>query len=446
MNIVIAGDGEVGFHLAEMLTSEYHNITIVDPHQELLKMFESHVDIMAITGNSTSIEVLKQANVRRADLVISVLHDEQINIATCLIAKQLGAKRTIARINNVEYLEEENLRIFRSMGIDEMVCPERIAAQEIVKLLKLSVATEIFDFSEGKLSLFLIRLDEKAKVLNKTLNEIAIENPDLKYRAVAIHRGPETIIPKGDDKFLLGDLAYVVTKPDGIDDLLEMAGKKPVEIRDVMIVGGGRIGRKTARILEQSMNVKIIEKDKERCHLLNETLKNSLVINGDARDVTLLEDEGIKGMDAFVAVTDSTDTNIFSCLLAKKYGVLKIIPLVDNVNYIDISQNIGVDTIINKKLITASHIARFTMDAEVTSIKCLSGIDAEVLEFVARASSHVTTRAIKDIKIPKGSIIGGIIRNKESFIALGNFRIKENDRVVVFSLPEAIHRLEKLFS
>ncbi len=446
MNIIIAGDGEVGLHLAEMLASEYHNITIVDPHQELLKMVESQMDLMTITGNSTSFDVLTRANVKRADLLISVLHEEQINIVTCILGKKLGAKRTIARINNVEYLTPKNIEFFHDLGVDELVCPERIAAQEVVKLLKLSAATEIFDFSGGKLSLFLIRLDEMATVLNKTLNQIARENPDLKFRAVAIHRGGDTIIPKGDDKFLLNDLAYVISKPDGVEELMAMSGKEKVEVHDVMIAGGGRIGRKTARELENSLNVKIIEVDKERCLKLNETLKNTLVINGDVRDVSLLNDEDISGMDAFVAVTDDTETNIFTCLMAKKLGVKKVIPLVENVNYIDISQNIGIEAIINKKLITASHIARFTMDAEVTSIKCLSGINAEVLEFVAKPKSYVTKHPIYEIKIPHGSIIGGITRGEESYIAVGNFRIKENDQVVVFAMPDAIHKVEKLFS
>lgn len=445
MNVVLAGDGEVGFHLAEMLSGEYHNITVVDPHQELLKMVESQLDLMTITGDSTSVNILESANIRKADLLISVLHDEQINLVTCILGKKLGAKRTIARINNTEYLTPDNQIMFRELGIDDMVCPERVAAQEVVKLLHLAAATEIFDFSGGKLSLFLIKLDEKARVLHKTLNEIARENPDLKFRAVAIHRDSETIIPKGEDFFQLNDLAYVVCKPDGIEELLKMGGKVKVDIKNVMIVGGGRIGRKTAIELEKEIHVKIVEIDKERCNLLNQLLINTLVINGDAREVKLLEDEGIRGMDAFIAVTDDTESNIFTCLLAKRFGVKKIITLVENVNYIDIAQNIGIETIINKKLITASHIARFTMDAEVASIKCLSGIDAEVLEFVVKPGAVISKHAIKELKIPKGSIIGGIIRGEESYIAVGNFRIHENDRVVVFALPEAIHKIEKLF-
>ncbi|HRY97544.1 MAG TPA: Trk system potassium transporter TrkA [Bacteroidales bacterium] len=445
MNIVIAGDGEVGFHLAKMLSGESHNITIVDPHKELLRLVESHSDLLTITGDSTSVGILESARVNRADLLLAVVHDEHTNLLTCILGKRLGAKRTIARINNTEYLEDEYTAFFRSIGVDELVCPERIAAQEIIKLLRQAAATEIFDFSGGNLQLFLIKLDENSLVIGKTLDEIAQENANLEFRAVAIHRQGDTIIPKGNDGFRVNDLAYVITKPDGIDELLRLGGKTRVDIRNIMIIGGGRIGRKLALALEDEMNIKLIEMDKERCNVLADVLNDTLIINGDARDFELLEDEGIRNMDAFIAVTNDSETNIFTCLLAKKLGVKRVIPLVENIDYIDISQNIGIETIINKKLITASHIARFTMSAEVASIKCLHGIDAEVLEFVVKAGSSVTQSPIRDIRMPRGAIIGGIIRDEESHIAVGKFQIKEGDKVVVFALPEAIAKVQRLF-
>lgn len=445
MNILIAGDGEVGFHLAKMLSGENHNITVVDPHEELLKMIGSHTDLMTIAGDSTSISILEQANVRNTDLLISVVHDEKINITTCVIGKKLGARRTIARITNTEYLTIENREIMRSLGIDAMVCPERIASREIIKLLSQTAATEVFDFSEGKLSLFLIKLDEKALVINKTLNQVAHENPKLNFRAVAIHRHNKTIIPKGDDVFKLHDLAYVITKPEGMDELLRLGGKERVEIRNVMIVGGGRIGSKAARRMERDMNVKLIEIDRERCLELTEQLEHTLIINADARDVDLLEDEGIKNMDAFIAVTNDYETNILTCLLAERFGVKRVIPLVENIDYIGISQSIGIETIINKKLITASYIVRFTMEAEVSSSKCLSGVDAEVLEFVVKPGALITKTPIRNVDIPKGSIIGGIVRGMQSFIAIGDFQIQEGDKVVVFALPNAIGKVQALF-
>jgi len=447
MNIVIAGDGEVGLHLAQELSAlENQNITIVDPHEDLIKQVESHTDLMAITGDSTSVSVLENANVKKADLLISVLHDERTNLVTAALGKQLGAKKTIARINNLEYLRPENVARFINMGIDALVCPEDIVSQEITNLLSQTAATEIFDFSKGKLFLFLIKLEQNAPVINKSLNDIVSMFPHLDFRAVAIHRNSETIIPKGDDKFLVNDLSYVVTKPGGINDLLKLGGKQKIDIRNVMIVGGGRVGRTTAKKLENRLHIKLFEIDRNKSMQLASQLEHTLVIHGDARDIQLMEDEDIRGMDAFIAVTDSSETNILSCLHARKFGVKRTIALVENIDYIDISQNIGIDTIINKKLSTASYIVKYTMHAEVTSIKCLSGINAEVMELVADPHSAVTKKPIKDLSLPKGAIIGGIIRGNESHIAVGDFQIEEGDKVVVFSLPESIHKVDKLFN
>jgi len=447
MNIVIAGDGEVGLHLAqELATLDNQNITIVDPHEDLIKQVESHTDLLAITGDSTSVAVLENANVKKADLLISVLHDERINLITAALGKQLGAKKTIARINNLEYLRPENEVRFKNMGIDALVCPENIVSKEIADLLSQAAATEVFDFSDRKLFLFLIKLEENAPVVNKTLNDIVSMYPHLDFRAVAIHRNGQTIIPKGDDQFLVGDLSYVVTKPGGIDDLLKLGGKQRIDIRNVMIVGGGRVGRTTARKLENRFNIKLFEIDRDKSQHLANQLEHTLVINGDARDIQLMEDEDIRGMDAFIAVTNSSETNILSCLHARKFGVKRTIALVENIDYIDISQNIGIDTIINKKLSTASHIVKYTMNAEVTSIKFLSGINAEVMEFVANPHSTVTKKPIRDLNMPKGAIIGGIIRSDDSHIAVGDFQIEEGDKVVVFSMPECIHKVAKLFN
>ena len=446
MNIVIAGDGEVGLHLAEELALENHNITIVDPHEDLINMVESHVDVMGIKGDSTSVNVLKSANVRKADLLISVLHDERTNIITAGLGKQLGAKRTIARVNNLEYLDPANQAYFNQMGVDSIVCPENIVADEIAGLLSQTAATEIFDFSNGKLFMFLIKLSENAPVANKTLNQIAAEYPHLDFRAVAIHRERNTIIPKGDDTIKPNDLCYVITKPGGIEDLLKLGGKTKIEIRDVLIIGGGRVGRTTAKKLEKTLNIKLIEHSKEKSQQLANYLEDTLIIHGDGRDIQLWQDEDIAGMDAFIAVTDNSETNVLSCLQAKKFGVTRTIALVENIEYIDIAQNIGIDTIINKKLSTASYIVRFTMNAEVTSIKFLSGANAEVMEFIAKPHSLITKKPIRNINIPKGAIIGGIIRGEDSHIAVGDLQIQENDKVVVFSLPEAMHKVDMLFN
>jgi trk system potassium uptake protein TrkA len=445
MNIIIAGDGEVGLHLAHALANSNHNITIVDPHEDLLKMVESSTDLMTITGDSTSLDVLQRANVKNADLVISVLHEEQVNLMTAILAKKLGAKQVIARVNTMENLSEKNREIYEQLGIDALISPEDIAAQEIISLLKQTAATEVFEFSEGRLSMLLIKLEENAPVIYKTLGDIAREYEQLDFRAVAVHRKRETFIPTADDMFLPNDLVYVITKPSAINHLLSLGGKMTFDIRNLMIVGGGRVGRLTAKHLEKELNIKLIDIDKDRCIALSDYLEDTLIINGDARNIQLLDDEDIRRMDAFVALTDSAETNILTCLHASKLGVKRTIALVENIDYIDLSQNIGIDTIINKKLIAAGYMVRFTMGAEVTSIKCLSGIDADVLELIARKKSSVTRRPIGKLGFPKGAIIGGIVRDNKGVIATSDLQIDENDRVVVFALPLAMNKIEKFF-
>lgn len=445
MNIIIAGDGEVGFYLAEALVNSKHNITIVDPHEELLKMVDSHADLMTLVGESNSVANLKKANVAKADLVISVLHSEEINILTAILAKKLGAKYTIARVNTLQNLTPENKKIYNELGIDELISPEDIAGHEVVKLLQKPAATEIFELGEGKLQVLQIRINENAAVLKKSLNDIAKEYENLDFRAVAIHRGDNTFIPRGDSVFLPNDYVYVITKPEGMDKLMELGGMQDMEINNIMLIGGGRVGKVIAKQLEEEMNIKLFEISHERSLKLIDLLDETLIINGDARDINLLEDEGIEGIDAFIAVTNSSETNIITCLHAKKFGVKKTIALVENLDYIEISQNIGIDTIINKKLIAASYMIKHSMGDEVSSLKCLSGISSDIVEFIARKDSSVTKKPIKRLNMPEGSLIGGIVRDGVAFIATGDFQIIENDKVVVFALPGLTHKIDKMF-
>ena len=435
----------MGMHLAEALVRSNHNITNVDPHEELLKMMESHSDLMTITGDSTSTAVLQRANVKRADLVIAVLHDEHINLLTGIIAKKLGAKKVIARVNTMENLSPEVWRMYQDLGIDGLLSPEDIAAQEIISLLKQNASLETYEFSGGKLQLFMVKLESEAEILGKTVDEVIDQYEHLQFRIAAIHRRQSTFIPQGEDVFQIGDMVYVVTKPHAVKDIIKLSGKKKLNISNVMIVGGGRMGRITAKRLENELNIKVLEYNKERCMDLNNYLAEALVVNADARDLDLLEDEGIKDMDAFIAVTDNTETNILTCLQAKSFGVKKTIALVENIDYIDISQNIGIDSIINKKLIAASYMVKYTLGAKVSSLKCLSGIDADIVEFDVRAGSAVTRKAIGQLAMPTDAIICGITRDGESHIATDDFQIETDDQVVVLALPNAIPTVERLF-
>ena len=446
MRIVIAGDGEVGFYLAQLLSKDDHAITVIDPQEEFISMVSSQSNILAISGDPTSPSVLLEANVKRSDLFISVVHDERTNILAATLAKSLGAKKTIARINNVVFLNNEYDSYFKKIGVDHLVCPERLAAEEIVRLLIQTAATEYYDFADGKLLFLLVRIEKNSKIIGLRLDQISEFNPTLDFRAIAIHRDGETIIPRGKDTIEEQDLVYVVSKPKGINLLMELSGKTVYDVKNLMIIGGGRIGQKTAIRLQDKMNIKLIDHDLERCETLAGILSNTLVIKGDARNIEFIKEEDIAGMDAFVAVTDDSETNILTCLLAKHFGVKRVIPLLENIEYINITQNIGLDTIINKKLIIASYIARYTMNSSVSGLRCLHGIDAEAFEFIAQAKSRVTKKMIREIDFPKKAIIGGVVRGEQVFIASGNFQICEGDTVVVFSLPSAFSKVEKYFN
>lgn len=445
MNIIIAGDGEVGVHLAQSLTELDHNITVVDPHSELLKRLESETDLLTITGDSTSPQVLKDANVADCDLFLSVLHEESINLVTCILAKKLKAKKTVARITNAELLSPKHRQMFRDLGVDEMVCPERIAAKEITNLLNNTVTTEFFDFSGGLLTMYVIRLDAGSPVSGHNVKELTQLHPDLQVRVVALLRNGNTIIPHSDTVFQGGDLAYIIGRANQMEAINRVVGKQTVSIRNTMIAGGGRIGRYAAMTLQDKMRITLIEEDRRRAEELSALLDDTLIIHGDATDIELLKEEGLQNADAFIGVTDSSETNVLTCLHAKRLGVKRTIALVENTGFIDISQDIGIDTIINKKLITASYIARFIVKGDAVSSKWLSGTNAEVFELMVGKWSPATRKPIGELDIPQGATIGGIIRGRETLLPSRELQLKQDDKVVIFTLPKAMAQMAKLF-
>jgi len=445
MKIVIAGAGDVGSYLAKMLTKENHDIVIVYTRTEILKEVDSAYDVLCVEGSCTSFGTLKEANVPGCDLFIAVTNSEDTNILSCIFAKKLGAKKTIARVDNMEYLSPINKLTFINLGVDRLVYPEYIAAKEVVGVIKQTGSTEIFEFSGGKLTLFVIKLDEDSPIVNMSLREASVKARNKNYRAVAITRNGETIIPKGSDMLNEGDIIYIITNPDGIPSLLKTAGKKKLELDNVMFLGGSRIGIKAAKFLENHLNVKMLEMDHQKSFKLVDMLPKTMIINGDGRNIDVLLEEGLENIDAFVAVTGDAETNILTCMLAKRYGVKKVIAEIENLDYIDIASKMGIDTIINKKLSAASAIYTSTMKAEVSSIKCLTGTDAEVLEFITSRDALISKSKLKEVELPEGVIIAGVVRGSKSFIAMGDTQIKPNDKVVLFALPSAIHKIASYF-
>lgn len=448
MKIIIAGAGEVGFHLAKLLSFESQDITLIDCNKESLTYADGHLDIRVLKGDATSIAVLKDAQVESSDLVIGVTSSETTNITLCLLAKQLGSKRTIARISNTEFIDDREKIDFTALGIDELISPEELAATEIQLLLHQSAFNDTYEFEDGALIMVGVSLPKTAPFVGKMVKEAAKIFPELHFMPIAIQRGGTqyTIIPRGDTVFKEGDQVYFITSSEGVDELYKLTGKEKKEIKNVMILGGSKVGFKTARDLcNQKFNVKLIEKDKEKAFELADDLSNALVINGDGRNVELLEEESLESMDAFVAVTGNSETNIMSCLVAKSKHIKKTIALVENMDYFQLSQSIGIDTLINKKLLAANNIFRYIRKGEVVAMTRLNNLNAEILEFEVKASSEVNGRIIRELDFPRSATIGGVVREGKGIIALGDFQIKEGDRVVVCCLPRAIKKIEKLF-
>lgn len=451
MKIIIAGAGEVGSHLAKMLSGGSNEITVIDTDQQRLDSLSANTDIIAIEGNPSSIKTLSEAGAKNADLFIAVnpSDSQDVNIVSAMLAKKLGSKKATARINTEEYLSYENKYLFTEVGIDLLFYPEKIAAGEIIELLKRTASTDSMDFARGKLQMAVFRLDEECPILGMNMVEFSniAAKDGLKFRVVAIARGDNTIIPKFDTRFKYHDLVFIISKREGMDMLMKYVGKTNIEIKNLMILGGSPIGEMVARQLAKQLDtIKIIEKNKEKCIELSENLPdNVIVVNGDGRNSDFLLEESIKDYDAFVAVTNNTETNILACVAAKSLGIARTIAEVENLEYIKLAESMGVDAVINKKLITAGRIFKFTLSNKVRFIKYMSGTNAEILEYIVAPESKITKCPLKDMDFPKNAIIGGIIRGNESFIAVGDSHIEPYDRVAVFALPEAVKEVDKFF-
>ena len=448
MKIIIAGAGEVGFHLAKLLSYESQEITLIDTNKESLSYADNHLDIKVIRGDATSIAILKEARIETSDLLIGVTSSETTNITVCVLGKQLGSKKTIARISNTEFIQHKDEVGFTKFGIDELISPEALAAAEIELALKQSSFNDTYEFEKGALNMAGLTLSKTALFVGKSVKEAAHIFPEIHFVPIAIQRqGTQyTIIPRGDTVFKKGDNVVFITSEGGGEELCKLTGKANTDIKNVMILGGSQIGYKAARDLsEKGFNVKLLEENKDRAFEIADELPNVLVIKSDGRNADLLDEENISEMDAVIAVAANSETNIMSCLVAKSKGVKKSIALVENMDYFELSHSIGIDTLINKKLLAANSIFRYIRKGEVVAMTKLSNMNAELLEFEVKAKSQICNKIIKNIDFPRSAIIGGVIRDGVGLIALGDFKIQEGDRVVVCSLLKSIKGVEKLF-
>lgn len=442
MKIIIAGAGAVGTHLAKMLSKEKHTIVLLDEKTEKIKQLEANYEILAVVGSPTSLQDLREAQVPSADLFVAVTPYESTNITACLLATNLGAQKTLARIDNKEYLLPKNKEFFKSMGVDSLIYPERLAADEIVNGLKKGWVRQYLEFSDGELVVLATKIRQSSPLRDQPLMTTFQNNNRL--RVVVIKRGKETIIPNGKDEIKENDIVYFLTTREGIDEVRILSGKEDFEINSTMFLGASRIGVRAIQELPNNMNIKVIEQDKAKGLSLLEKTDKAMVINGDGRDIALLKEEDIESFDAFVALSGNSETNILACLAAKNLGVKRTIAEVENNDYISMAESLDIGAIINKKIIAASHIYQLILGGDV-SVKCLTFVDVLVVELMAEDESPITKDCLKNLKLPKNTTIGGIVRNEEGMVAVGDTQIQAGDRVIVFCGEDTVHKIEKLF-
>ncbi|MCQ2132321.1 MAG: Trk system potassium transporter TrkA [Bacteroidaceae bacterium] len=456
MKIIIAGAGAVGTHLAQMLSKENIDIVLIDQSEERLSNLNNELDIMTLVNSPSSIKGLKQAGVESADLFIAVTPQESENLACCMLAKQLGAKQTVARIDNYEYLEPANMKLFQQSGISSLIYPEKLAGQEIASSATYSWVRQWWDF-DGGLVLVSVKMHKKSPVrkkdgtaetnqlIGRTLKDIGQDGH--RFHVVAIKRHHETIIPYGEEKIQPQDLVFFMAPKSEVNVIRHLSGKDDYpQVKRVMILGGGKLSVRADWAIPDNLSLKIIEPDYNRCEELGRlTKERTLIINGEGFDIDLMQDEGIDHLDAFIALTPNDETNILACVAARRCGVGKTIAQVENLSYLDMAEALDVGTIINKKKVAASHIYRMLLKADVDNVKMLTVADADVAEFIVKEGSKVTKHPIKDIGIPHDVNIGGMIRDGKGSLVSGMTQLKAGDKVVVFCASTMLKHLDKYF-
>lgn len=444
MKIVIAGAGEVGSHLAKLLSREEQDIILVDKDADKLAGIDANYNLMTLCGSPTSFSSLRDAGVERCDLFIAVTPFETANVTACAMAKSLGAKKTVARIDNYEFMVTESREFFTSQGVDFLIYPEYLAAQEIMTALKRSWVRHWFELHDGEIILVGVKLRDDARLIGMQLKELSYTQQT--FHVSAIKRNHETIIPRGDDRIKENDILYFTTTREHEEDLLEICGKERQEIHRVIIMGGSRIAIRLAALAGDDYDIKIIDNNIDVCRRLPEKCPDCEIVYGDARDIDVLREEGIEDADAFISLSDSSEANILACLTAKEFGVGKSIAEVENIQFISEAEGLNIGTIINKKLLASSKIFQILLDADINSSKCLALADAEVAEIIAKPHSKITKAAVKDLNLSRDMTIAGLVRDGKGMLVNGNTLICPGDHVVVFCLSGAIHKVERLFN
>lgn len=447
MNIVLLGLGQVGSHLAKILSRENHNIVAVEIDPGRSREADEALDIKVLQGSGSDPRLLEEAGIAQTDMLIAITGNDELNVVACGMAARYGVRQKIARIRNPGFFNRPPHFTFADWGVDLAIHPEMETAREIVLLIKRGAATDVLEFAGGRVQLIGMRLDANCPLLHKTLVEISRELPERVFRVVAILRGLETKIPVGSDILLNRDQVFIAAAAADIPAIIALMGKSEEKLEQIMILGGGRVGRETAALLdrERDLTIKLIDPDPDRALSLADEMRRTLVIQGDGRDFNLLATEGILETDALISVTDDEETNILTSLLAKHLGVTKTIALVNRQEYLSLMAPIGVNAAVNTNAVTANAILRLIRSKDVVSLAALPGLEAQAVEYLAHPGSRITRKPLTKIDFPAGAIVGAVTRGDEVVIPVGDTRIQPGDHVIVFSLPQALPHVDKLF-
>ena len=451
MKILIIGDGKLGYSLAENLSKENNDVTIIDKDTEALKKAEESLDVMCIRGNGVSVKTLLEAGVDRADLLIAAMASDELNMVCCLAGKKLGAARTVARIRDHEYASELSL-LKERVGLDMVINPEQAVADEIARIFRYPSAVDVENFSRGKVDMVGIRVTPNTPVVGLKLRDLPKKAAG-SILICAVVRNDEVIIPNGDFKIEDGDVVYVIGKPSNVYGLYKYMGQDTHKAKNVMMVGGGRIAYYLTNLFNgMGIKVKIIENDRARCQELSELLPDTLIIHGDGTEDELLKSENISEMDGFISITGRDEDNLISALLAKQYGVDTVVTKVTRMNYYPIMKTLQLDHVVSPKLITANIILRYIRSlknargSRIEALHRIIGGQAEIVEFIANDSSNYLDKPLKTIDFARGSLIAAIVRNNTIIIPHGEDVIKKDDRVIVATKNRNIFDLKQLVS
>ena len=450
MKILVVGSGQVGFFLCDRLSREGHEVTLIDQDEAAVERAQDRLNVLGVVGNGASAETLEQAGIKDVDIFIAVTNMDEVNILACLIAREYQVKILIARTKNIEYTSRKAILSKEKLGIDLLINPEDAVAEELSKLACNSKAFDVAEFADGQILFQGYRIAPDSPICDLTLAELGELRGMYRFVVVAITRGRTTIIPRGDDIIQAGDRIYIFAPQKelpAINYLLqtEQLAKKPT--RRAFIMGGSRIGTKVAQNLEKlNYHVKLVEKDEARCYKLAEVLDKTVVLNAEGLDVQTLVDEGLTDADTFIAVTENDQTNILTCLLARQHKVTRTMALVSQPELIDLASELGIDVCISPRLAAAGAILKFVRRGEVVSLTAIEDSNSEVLELIISDKCGLLATPLSQLHFPRGAIIGAIVRGDKYEIPTGESMLAAGDRVVVFSLPEALHKVERFFA